>query len=361
MHVEIYQKLSQHLHLHPLGFPDTASGIGLEVLEKLFTEEEAKLAVELTPNAETVAALSKRLGKELPELLCLLEEMVKKGLILRVGEKGKGGRYMMVPFIPGIWEFQVKAMDKELAEKFEEFLPELQREIFAAKTPMLRVVPLEKVVSVDIGIEPYERASHLVARAGERGKVGLMDCLCRKEQKLIGKGCDRPKDEVCLTFSPVAEQYIEQDLAREVTVAEALKALDRGAQGGLVHCTVNLKNSPTLMCQCCSCCCPVLSSMHGLKFPGAMAKSNFTPVVDPEYCNGCAACGQICPMDALSLADEKAVVDSGRCIGCGLCALECPTGAISLKRKQEITIPPVSWLDLMTTLAREKGRTYFYK
>jgi len=360
MHAEIYHRLSRHLHLHPLGFPDTTTGVGLGVLEKLFTEEEAALAVELTPRAQTVEALAKRLGRELPDLLLLLDEMVRKGLILRVSEKGQG-HYMMVPFMPGIWEFQVKTIDKELAEKFEEFLPELQKEIFTAEPPMLRVVPLEKVISIDIGIEPYERASHLVAQAGEKGKIGLMDCLCRKERKLLGKGCDRPRDEVCLTFSPVAEQYIEQNLAREVKVEEALKALGRGAQAGLVHSTVNLQNNPTLMCQCCSCCCPVLGSMYGLKFPQAMAKSNFTPAIDQEYCNGCAACEQACPMDALHLPDEKAAVDRERCIGCGLCALECPTGAISLKRKQETTIPPVSWLGLMTSLAREKGRTYFYK
>lgn len=301
MHAEIYHKLGQHLHRHPLGFPGTANGVELELLEKLFTEEEAELAVELTPRAETVAALSQRLGKELPRLLSLLEEMVRKGLILRVGQKGNG-HYMMVPFLPGIWEFQLEAMDKEFTEKFEEFLPELQKEIFTAKTPWLRVVPLEKVISVNIAIEPYERASHLVAQAGKRGKIGLMDCLCRREQRLIGKGCNRPSDEVCLIFSPVAEQYIEQDLARAVTVEEAFKALNRGAQGGLVHSTVNLQDSPTLMCQCCSCCCPVLGAMHHSKFPQAVAKSNFTPAIDPECCSGCAACEQICPMDALSFA-----------------------------------------------------------
>ena len=158
MHSEIYHSLGRHLHLHPLGFPETKTGVELKVLEKLFSEEEAKLAVELTPRAETAEALAKRLGRELPDLLILLDKMVTKGLILRVREKGHS-HYTMVPFMPGIWEFQVKAVDKELAEKFEEFLPELQKEIFSAEPPMLRVVPLEKVISVDVGIEPTTQAA----------------------------------------------------------------------------------------------------------------------------------------------------------------------------------------------------------
>ena len=42
---EIYRKLAQRLDTIPNGFPATESGVELRLLEKMFTPEEAALAV----------------------------------------------------------------------------------------------------------------------------------------------------------------------------------------------------------------------------------------------------------------------------------------------------------------------------
>jgi len=42
---EVYEKLRERLDMFPQGFPKTQSGVELEILKNLFTEEEAKIAL----------------------------------------------------------------------------------------------------------------------------------------------------------------------------------------------------------------------------------------------------------------------------------------------------------------------------
>jgi len=52
--------------------------------------------------------------------------------------------------------------------------------------------------------------------------------------------------------------------------------------------------------------------------------------VDSEKCTGCGNCVEVCPVEAISMNNEKAVVDEDTCTECGLCVDECPNDAISL-------------------------------
>ena len=51
--------------------------------------------------------------------------------------------------------------------------------------------------------------------------------------------------------------------------------------------------------------------------------------VDPETCVGCETCVPVCPVEAISMVDEKAVIDQDKCTECGTCIEECPVEAIS--------------------------------
>ncbi|MDP6510833.1 MAG: hypothetical protein QGH23_06455, partial [Dehalococcoidia bacterium] len=157
----------------------------------------------------------------------------------------------MVPFLPGIYEFQLNAMDKEMAVLFDDLYPELAEEIFSAATAFTRALAVEKHLPFDLEVAPYERASDIAKNAG---RVALAERICRTEKKLLGKGCARPRD-VCLIFSPIAEQCIDLGLDQEVSLEEALKAVDQGENSGLARCSLNVQSRPTFMCQCCSCCC----------------------------------------------------------------------------------------------------------
>lgn len=51
--------------------------------------------------------------------------------------------------------------------------------------------------------------------------------------------------------------------------------------------------------------------------------------IDKAVCIGCGACVDVCPVQALSMEDDKAVCDEAVCIDCGACISVCPVSAIS--------------------------------
>ncbi len=53
------------------------------------------------------------------------------------------------------------------------------------------------------------------------------------------------------------------------------------------------------------------------------------PVTDSELCTQCEYCIDVCPTDAISLADDGMYSDPAKCIKCCACVKECPESARS--------------------------------
>ena len=53
-------------------------------------------------------------------------------------------------------------------------------------------------------------------------------------------------------------------------------------------------------------------------------------VVNEEKCTGCESCVSSCPVEAISMVEDKAKV-SDECIDCGACVDECPLEAITME------------------------------
>ncbi|MBM4449683.1 MAG: 4Fe-4S dicluster domain-containing protein [Chloroflexi bacterium] len=355
----MYQHLSEHLAKHPAGFPRPAGGHDIEFLKKLFTGEEAEIAVHLTPRPQSVARLSEKTRIAADELGKILARMADKGVIFET-KKGGEPRYSLAPFVPGIYEFQVRNIDEELAHAFENLYPGLVEEFASVKTPWMRVLPAEQSL-ISTEVVPYEKASEVIIKAKA---IAITDCICRKEQKLLGHGCARPKDSICMYLDYWADFAIDKGIGQRGTVEDALKIIKRAEDAGLVHLGMNTKDSLSGFCQCCPCCCGVMRALAQYDVKSAVAKSDYYSAVDIDVCTGCEACVSICPVKAISIdrKNEKAVIKTEDCIGCGLCIMECAPGALALvlKKKDEIVPPPNSWQEMWGAIALEKNKTYFF-
>jgi len=358
---DIYRKLARRLDAIPNGFPATESGIELRLLAKIFTPEEAALASVMRLTREPAVVIAARAGADPDATYRTLKGMARKGQI-RI-KKGEGQLlFGLMPFAVGFYEEQLPRLDAELATLFEQYLQETQGGSIVREAPAVhRVIPVGEAIPVDLEIFPYERATELLESAKS---WGVRNCICRVQQKLVGKGCDRPIEN-CLVFAPVEGVFDHSQVDRAITKEEALQILREAEEAGLVHSTGNYRGGHSYVCNCCTCCCGILRSVAEFGVPTTAVRSDFHAVVDAEVCSGCGDCLERCQFGALSLPDDVpstgsgqcCVVDYSRCVGCGLCATVCPTDALYLERRPEgeVPLPPADIKEWMVQRAQERG------
>jgi electron transport complex protein RnfB len=328
MATDVYERLATHLDDLPGGFPRTESGVEMRILRRLFTPEDAELALHLTLIPEEPRVIARRAKIPVEEAVERLEEMNKKGLIMGIQRRGKPTLYMTLQFVVGFWETQVNNLTPELVRDFEEYLPYHVNTELWRKVPQLRTIPVDKSINIQSEAMPYERAQELLRR---HTTFAVSNCICRQEQHIIGKGCDKPQ-ESCMSFGIAAEITVHNGRGRAISREEALSIMQRAEEAGLVLQPANSKE-PLFMCTCCGCCCGVLRTLKLDPKPGRLVSSPFLASFNPETCKGCGTCVKRCQMEAFHLDNKKAVLNLDRCIGCGLCVTTCPTKSLSLVRK----------------------------
>lgn len=321
----IYKQLARHLDRLPGGFPSTDSGVELRILKRLFAPEQARLACHLTLIAETVPVVALRSGLPVEKVAVMLAEMAQKGLIFK---SSPPPRYMAAQFVVGIWEYQVGYLDDGLVADMEEYLPYLFDSGAWQASPQMRTIPVGRSIDAGLKILPHESAAFLLER---KDSFVVTPCICRKEQQMQGKGCDRPL-EACISFGAADSYYIETGAGRRASRDEVLDILRQADKNGLVLQASNGKDISWICC-CCGCCCGVLRNLKRYPRPADLVSAPFTARLDPDQCNGCGVCTSRCQTDAIAIIDDQARLDAGQCIGCGLCVSTCATGALTLQRK----------------------------
>ena len=349
---DVYEQLRVKISLWPIKVPRTRET--MEVLKTLFTKEEAQFLIHFTApyqDAETMDQIVEKTGKPQEKVQAIVDRLISRGLLFKYTSRRDGQvYYSLMPMVPGIFEFYFSSgrdsdEKRRVAKALEKaYLDGYGLEAGASNYPWARVMPIEKTIalnkeiSTDLAIFPYEKMSDFIKTSR---KIAVINCACRTK-----KPCDHPL-ETCLALDYFAEFMVERGFGRYLSVEETLGLLEEMEKTGLVHSTINAQTKPQFICNCCTCACLILRGLSELNNPRAFAKSNFLPVRDDELCNKCKKCVRICPMEANVYhashdnESERILLLEERCIGCVLCAYHCPNDAIKLVKVKD-QVPEMS-------------------
>jgi len=136
---EPYRALQRHLDRMPVPYPATESGVELRILKRLFTPEEAQLALCLSTIPESPTTIHRRVRSVMTrEQLCeALDRMAEKGSIRKLAGK-KGPRYAKSPLVLGMYEAQVNRLTPELERDVRAYFDEaFGAAIHGPRTPQM--------------------------------------------------------------------------------------------------------------------------------------------------------------------------------------------------------------------------------
>jgi NAD-dependent dihydropyrimidine dehydrogenase PreA subunit len=373
---EEYRDLVARLDVGTVALPeptDPAAWQGWkEILEILYTPQEAALAARLPWRPTSLEKLARRLGVPEAELEARLDPMCDKGVVMDLVHPKTGRRsYLLSPPVVGFFEYSLmRAADsipkKRMAEALQAYThgdEAFAREALGRDTVIGRALVHETALSDDPlpDVLDWERATHVV---GEARAWAVSLCFCRHKMEHLGQACDAPVD-VCLSLNGGAQFVTRRGFGRAVERAEALDILEASRARGLVQIADNVQSRPTFVCNCCGCCCEQLQAVNhwGLR---AVNGSGFTPWSDPDRCAGCSRCARACPVAAVEMVPARRVADrkntlgprfdEDRCIGCGVCATACHKGELHMKRGGQRRPVPANSVEKSVRQALERNR-----
>ncbi|MDR3719669.1 MAG: 4Fe-4S dicluster domain-containing protein [Bryobacteraceae bacterium] len=364
-----YKSLSDRLNLFPQGAPPTE--LLFQILQVLFSQEEAALVAQLPIRPFTAAAAARNWKRTEGKALATLENLASRGMLLDM-ELGEERLFVLPPPMAGFFEFSMMRVgngydQKLLAELYYQYLnveQDFVKELLCAgETRMGRAFVNEQALGAGTTLEvmDYERASEVIRTATH---IGIGTCYCRHKMAHLGKACDAPLD-ICMTFNSTASSLIKHGIARQVDVVEGMDVLQRAQGRNLVQFGENVREQVDFICNCCGCCCEALLAAKRFSALSPIATTNFLPEVDAGHCNGCGKCVEACPVEAMSLVSagdprhakrKKAKVQRDLCLGCGVCVRTCTRNALSLQSRGRRVITPVTTAHRTVLMAIERGK-----
>jgi ferredoxin len=362
-----YGRLIDRINLFPQGAP--TSDLLYQILQLLFSDEEAAL-VALLPirpfSSRKAAGIWK---KSEPEARKALDALADRGILLDTEVDGEL-MFTLPPPMAGFFEFSMMRIrqdvdQKRLAELFYHYLnteEDFIKELFThGETQLGRVFVQEPALSPGLQVLNYERASEVIRGATYRA---VSVCYCRHKMKHLGRACDAPMD-ICMTFNSTADSLIRHGIARVVDTAECLDLLHSAHDNNLVQFGENVREEVNFICNCCGCCCEAMLAAKRFALLAPVHTTNFVPHIDPQKCNGCGKCVDVCAVAAMELISandphkkrrRRAQLNEDVCLGCGVCVRNCPEGAIKLTPRTERVITPLNSAHRAVVMAIERGK-----
>jgi ferredoxin len=355
--------LIDRLNKYPVGLPD--SDTLRQILGHLFEEQEAYIASRFPLLEATLEEVSEATNIPADKLQAQLDKMADKGLIMDLPYEGET-YYLLMPGLIGFFEFSfMKLRDDipqtEVARLMEEYFhtqPQggMAKEFFASKTPLTRSLVYDDQIPVDSSVTSYENARQIVEQA-DFGAVTI--CYCRHKKHHLQQPCSKaPMEDTCIALGSGARFLVRRGFAKQQSKEQLLEIIAKAREMGLTHITDNIRQQPAFICNCCSCCCELMTGAQ-MGYVDGIAKSPFLVQIDPEKCNGCGLCVKTCNVKALAPSGERQTVklQEQTCLGCGACLPSCKQDALRLIERTKNPLPPKNRSVMMAKRLFERGRT----
>ncbi len=343
-------------------------GEGLDrLIAHLFTPDEAVLALELRPyRRRTAEEVARRTHRAVEEIRPLLEQMADRATI-----HGGSGGYMLLPIVPGMFEFLLMgggddAWYRTYAELFEGlFGTGYARAYTTTRVPAVRTVAATgtdvREIAIDRDLDTRSRVlddDALLAILGAHTRFGVLNvCQCRQSRRMTGHRCRRAEPEDgCLIFGDFASSSIDRGRGRRIDRTEMCDLIERRREQRLVFLSGNVApESPNVICTCCECCCHMLQLVNEWDGQRWLAPPLFRAAVDEARCDHCGLCRPACATRAHRVQRKVHTYHRDHCIGCGNCVGACPQGAIRLEPDPAYRPPSKTFERLGRRLAPAAG------
>jgi electron transport complex protein RnfB len=324
------------------------------LVEHMYTDEEAEVMRHMKPwLPRTAAGLARASGKAPEEAFRILKGLGEDKCVILSLRKGGREFFMMLPILPGAFEFVMLKASTGSPSSWQRRFAELHEALYEtgfmaeyARRPLnaVRYLPVGEVLNALPMAYPSDRLEAILERYDD---FAVMPCQCRASAQLVEKGCGR-RLETCTVLGKMAPAVVKRGFGKKVGMRDVLELKAAAEKEGLVTWMMNNDTGQftSAACSCCGCCCDALRTVSEFSQPGLIAPPHFMPAHDGARCVDCGDCRKACPMGALVAMGEG---DAGwtehqprRCIGCGLCVMACTRGARSMREVPGYRRPPES-------------------
>ncbi len=358
---EAYEKMREIIML-------PKSKTSMEILQEWYTEEDVNVLTAgpfkiVQMDRYTIEDYAEESGLPIEKVKETFERLSPKGLLFWYFDRKDGNKkkYMIPPLFPGLVEYYIISPNNSIdaRRKFVKKFHALENDGLmmgvVSDFSVFRVVPgtkpepTSRLIEVNESLEvdkqqvlAYNDVEEIIRQAGKHeNNIAILPCTCRTMTMMLK---EQPQCEAsienCMVFGSSSAFCVEEGIGRYVSADECLDILKETEKEGLIHLTLNTYEKQSFICNCCACCCGIISTAVRLNFMDLFQNSDYVPVIDNDECSKCRKCIGFCKFNALvykfgntdDKSDDTIMVREDVCIGCGVCSSNCPKDAINLKK-----------------------------